>query len=85
VIAVKTCLLYSTPGCHLCELAKDILWPLLDEFTLRLDEVDIADCDELVERYGVRIPVLAFADTDEELNWPFDQHQARAFLANISR
>lgn len=82
---MKLCVLYSTPGCHLCELAKDILWPLLDEFSLRITEVDIAESDELIERYGVRIPVLSAPDLEQELDWPFDQQQARAFLDKISR
>lgn len=82
---VTTCLLYSTSGCHLCELAKDILWPLLDEFAVRLKEVDIADSDELIERYGVRIPVLVADNQTMELGWPFDQQQARGFLASIAR
>lgn len=82
---VKTCLLYSTSGCHLCELAKDILWPLLDEFAVVMKEVDIADSDELIERYGVRIPVLATVEPQLELGWPFDQQQARAFLGDVIR
>lgn len=68
--------LYSTVGCHLCEQAKVILWPLLLQYQFRLVEVDIAESDELIEQYGARIPVLrtdlleANADTSE-LNWPF--------------
>jgi len=34
--------------------------------------VEIADDDELLERYGVRIPVLQRLDTGAELDWPFD-------------
>jgi hypothetical protein len=81
---VKTFQLYSTPGCHLCELAKEVIWPLLDEFDLRMEEVDIADSDELVERYGVRIPVLHASGIGRELDWPFDQVQAREFLATLN-
>ena len=82
---MKTCILYSTPGCHLCELAKELLWPLLDEFAARMEEIDIADSDELIERYGVRIPVLTAPDVTQELGWPFDQQQARFFLAGVIR
>lgn len=82
---MNDCLLYSTPGCHLCELAKEVLWPLLEEFNLRMNEVDIADSDRLIEKYGVRIPVLAVPGVEQELNWPFDQHQVREFFASISR
>lgn len=77
---MKTIYVYSTSGCHLCELAWDILAPLVSHLPLRMEEVEIADVDELVERYGVRIPVVKFADSDEELGWPFDSAQAFAFL-----
>ena len=59
--------LYTTPGCHLCELAEDILYAE----GLRFDPVDIADDLDLIKRYGVRIPVLAHPD-GRELGWPFD-------------
>lgn len=64
-------ILYTTLGCHLCERAKEELWPVLTHFGWRLEEVDIADSDELVSRYGIRIPVVARSDTGTELGWPF--------------
>lgn len=77
---MKTILLYSTPGCHLCEMAKDIISPLLDHYALYLEEIDIAESDELIERYGVRIPVLKFPDRADDLGWPFDATQIQSFL-----
>jgi hypothetical protein len=53
---------------------------VLEEYRCRLQEVDIADSDELLERYGVRIPVIEFTETKEELPWPFDTTQVRAFF-----
>jgi hypothetical protein len=41
--------------------------------------VDIALNDELMERYGVRIPVVVMGNN--ELNWPFDGDQLSAFIA----
>lgn len=82
---MKTLHLYSTPGCHLCELAKDIVWPLLNDYPFAMQEIDIVDSDELLERYGVRIPVLALSDTGDELGWPFDSVQANAFLQHCMR
>ncbi len=72
--------LYFTSGCHLCELAEDILWPLLDELDLSLKQVDIAESDELIEAYGVRIPVLLAEGCEGDLGWPFDETQVRQFL-----
>jgi hypothetical protein len=68
-------LLYTTSGCHLCEKAKTALWPVLSLYELRLREVDIAESDALIERYGMRIPVVALADRPGELDWPFTSEQ----------
>jgi hypothetical protein len=81
---MQTIYLYSTPGCHLCDLARDIISPLLTEYSLYLTEVDIAASDELIERYGVRIPVLKSPRHIAELGWPFDSAQAADFLHRIN-
>lgn len=57
-----------------------MLWPLLESYPLRLSEIDIVESEELLERYGVRIPVLKFSEGEEELGWPFDTAQLRLFL-----
>ena len=67
--------LYTTPGCHLCEQAEAIL----DATETAFRPIDIAEDIDLIERYGVRIPVVA--DTlGSELGWPFDQTQLRSWL-----
>lgn len=81
---MKSIYLYSTPGCHLCEMAREIVSPLLDNHSLQLEEIDIAESDELIERYGVRIPVLKSPHHCEELGWPFDSKQVADFLSCIS-
>lgn len=81
---MKPVYLYSTPGCHLCEMAREIVSPLLNNYSLRLEEVDIAESEELVERYGVRIPVLKSPQHIDELGWPFDSMQVDNFLARIT-
>jgi thiol-disulfide isomerase/thioredoxin len=82
---MKPVYLYSTPGCHLCEMAREIVSPLLNNYSLRLEEIDIAESDELIERYGVRIPVLKSPLHIDELGWPFDSVQADNFLARITQ
>lgn len=71
--------LYHTQGCHLCEKARDLLWPLLSR-GYQLHEVDIADSDDLIDAYGVRIPVISV--DDRELGWPFDQTKLMQFLTD---
>lgn len=75
--------LYSTLGCHLCEQAKTILWPLLLKYRFRLLEVDISTTDEMIERYGIRIPVLGIGDNLAELNWPFTPEQVDSLFAEL--
>lgn len=70
--------LYSTDGCHLCEMALELLSNL--DIQHLVDVVDIAFDDQLFHRYGVTIPVLRY--TDAELNWPFDQVQLQHWLDN---
>ena len=75
--------LYSTLGCHLCEQAKVILWPLLLKYQFQLLEVDISSSDDMIEKYGTRIPVLGACDNFAELNWPFTPEQADSFFAGL--
>lgn len=61
--------LLGTRGCHLCDEAEGMLARAAQARALRWHYVDIAGDDELVSRYGQRIPVLRSAD--RELAWPF--------------
>lgn len=71
--------LYSTVGCHLCEEAELLLVRLRDSHTqLSWQTIDIADSDDLVERYGIRIPVVRMDDS--ELGWPFNLNELAEFL-----
>ncbi|WP_028115440.1 glutaredoxin family protein [Ferrimonas senticii] len=67
--------LYHTDGCHLCEQAAALLHSAKQPFNL----VDIVSDPQLVDRYGVRIPVVAL-DNGQELGWPFDLQQLQRFL-----
>lgn len=68
-----TLLLYTTAGCHLCELAATILQTLSHRHQLIIIPTEISDNSELAERYGIRIPVVQFPD-NTDIGWPFDQH-----------
>jgi len=87
---VRTLFLYTTAGCHLCEQAEDLLPPVLAYFSnaqnhtssveVSLKRVEISNSHELVDRYGMRIPVIGIAENADELAWPFDQAQIFQFL-----
>ena len=77
---MKTFLLYGTSACHLCDTAEALL---IDALQARdgsdFEKVDISDSDELFERYGILIPVLAHPD-GRELRWPFQEQELALFL-----
>ncbi|WP_252273055.1 glutaredoxin family protein [Pseudomonas subflava] len=73
------CQLFGTLGCHLCEVAEALLMPFV-QHGLLVELIDIAEREDWVEQYGLRIPVLRRNDTGAELDWPFDADQVVAFL-----
>lgn len=68
---IKSLILYSTEGCHLCESAERLLRSMPELRRTTLDVVDIADDATLFARYGTSIPVVASA-AGAELAWPFN-------------
>ena len=53
-----TFILYTKDKCHLCEKAKEELRKAAESIPFSYEEVDIYQRDELVEKYGLMIPVL---------------------------
>jgi len=68
--------LYGTTYCHLCEQAEAVLQAV----GVEAEHIDIAEDDVLLEKYGVRIPVVKREDTGAELGWPFDAAAVRRFI-----
>jgi hypothetical protein len=85
-VAASSLYLYSTAGCHLCEQAEALLQPLLRAGLLHVQVVEISHDEELVRRYGIRIPVLACEGKAglQELGWPFDQAQVWSWWSQAS-
>lgn len=50
--------LYSRPGCGLCDRAREVLEAQRARTSFVLEEVDISGDDALELEYGVRIPVV---------------------------
>ena len=72
--------LYTTQGCHLCEAAAAMVKKQqVPDLALQL--VEISESEELMDIYGVRIPVLKFNDEKAELGWPFTAEELNDFLA----
>jgi len=70
--------LYGTNYCHLCDEAKTILQIVAVEF----EYIDIADDNDLMARYGIRIPVVQKVGVATELAWPFDRQSLVQWLAD---
>jgi len=69
---------YTKPGCHLCDEAREVI--ALAGGGVVVTEVDINSDAELMQRYGLRIPVLADPDSGRELGWPFGPEDVRLFM-----
>ncbi len=72
-------LLYSKPGCHLCEIAHTLLLGLQREFDLTIAETDISGDPALWEKYWDKIPV-AVVDGRTTLVAPIRVADVRAAL-----
>jgi glutaredoxin len=64
--------LYTRPGCHLCDDARAVLERIGEPF----DEIDIDSDDELFKRYLERIPVVVL-DGEELYDFFVDEQDLR--------
>ncbi|MFT4712417.1 MAG: thiol-disulfide isomerase/thioredoxin [Candidatus Azotimanducaceae bacterium] len=74
--------LYTTLGCHLCEDAHSLLvqYQQATDANIEIVLVEISDSEDLIEAYGIRIPVLKLVSSNLELGWPFDAIALGHFL-----
>ncbi len=50
--------LYTRAGCHLCDVARDVILAERARISFAFAEVDIEATDDLTRDFGVRIPVV---------------------------
>ncbi|HWI22872.1 MAG TPA: glutaredoxin family protein [Baekduia sp.] len=74
-MSARRVVLYSRPGCHLCDDARAVL----DDEQVVYTEIDIESADDLLRRYLERIPVIAIDDQDV-FEFFVDREQLRAAL-----
>ena len=74
-------LLYSKPGCHLCEDARAVVEQVCAEVGAGYDEVDISSDPGLMRSYGEQIPVT-FVDGAQHDFWRVDPARLRAALTS---
>ena len=76
--------IYSRPGCHLCEEAKEQIAPLLKEFGAHLTEINIDEDSQLRARYDCEVPVI-FLGARKAAKHRVDVIQFRRQLRDNSR
>ena len=76
-------IIYSRPGCHLCDEAKAAILSAgcSDQFTL--DEVNIESDDELLRKYKHDIPVIAINGVESFIH-RVDAEEFRTQIAQIN-
>ena len=72
--------LYSRPGCHLCDVAREAIERVRGALPFAFDEVSIEGDDRLELDYGIRIPVVT-VDGEERFEIEVDE----AELAELVR
>lgn len=76
--------LYTRPGCHLCDVARETVLSLRQRLPFSFTEVDIEGDDELQLGYGIRIPVVEI-DGEEAFEVSVDPIQLEEQLAEKER
>ena len=74
--------LFTTSGCHLCEVASSQLEKLQKHGKIELiEEVEIANSDKLIKKYGASIPVIKICE--HELYWPFQLRDLERWIERL--
>lgn len=69
-------ILYSRADCHLC----DTVIVMMDKAGVPWRPVNIDRDPELIQKYGVRVPVVQHPGSGRELFFPFSDHDLFRFL-----
>ena len=77
---MRRLVLYSRPGCHLCDDARAVLERIGEPFA----EIDIESDAALHAAYLERIPVVAL-DGDELFDFFVDEPALRSLLDRVNR
>ncbi len=81
---VTEVVLYTRPGCHLCDRAREVLERVRAEAPIVLREYDISADDALHARYLERIPVVTI-NGEEAFELEVDEAEIRERLVKVHR
>ena len=71
--------LYTRPGCHLCDAAREVVERVCATLGEAYDEVDVDSDPELRRRFTDEVPVT-FVDGRQHDFWRVDEERLRAAL-----
>ena len=71
--------LYSRPGCHLCDVAREAIGAVRERIDFEFQEIDIEGDDELEIDYGIRVPVVT-VDAEERFEIEVDPAELERVL-----
>ena len=66
--------IYSRPGCHLCDDAKEVVERVRLRFPFSVRVVDVETDPELEKAYGEQIPVV-FINGNKAFKYHVDEHE----------
>ena len=66
--------IYSRPGCHLCDDAKEVVERVRRRFPFSLRVIDIETDPELEKAFGEQIPVV-FINGNKAFKYLVDEHE----------
>ncbi len=73
--------IYTKPGCHLCDVAREVVEIVCAEFDADYGETNIWDEPALADQYADRIPVIT-VDGTEIAHFRLDPARLRAALSD---
>ena len=76
--------LYSRPGCHLCDVARDVVLGVRARIEFEFEEVDVERDDALELEYGIRVPVVT-VDGQERFEVTVDAGQLAGLVRASGR
>ncbi|WP_029391646.1 glutaredoxin family protein [Streptomyces xiaopingdaonensis] len=76
---MRTVTLIGKPGCHLCEVARDVVARVCEETGAEWEERDINKDEELYRKYWEQIPVV-LVDGEQHDFWRVDPERLRRAL-----
>ncbi len=80
---MATVKLYGKKDCHLCDIAKEILYRLREEFLFELQEIDIELNEDLFAEFKEKIPVV-FIDGKQAFMYKINERRLRRILSSAS-